>query len=243
MKPRHDQAMVEEGGVATRTAILDAVVRCIATQGWAGTNMSLVSRETGMTRGKIQYYFPVLEELKRAAIDHLYERWRRDYFDRMRSDARGPQSIVDGVDVLWQLAREPQHRAMLEIEAAARTDDALREVLTGLQRVDEEQLRAETVRAFPDLAALTAGTDQLTLARYFVSIFVDGLAAHGFTEDAGRWQSELLAMLKECLLVFWERRGLDGAQAAATAVSAPALDPRREEARALLTRAAELLAD
>ena len=54
-----------------RMAILDAVVRCFATQGWAGTNMSLVARETGMTRGKIQYYFPVLEDLKYVAIEYL----------------------------------------------------------------------------------------------------------------------------------------------------------------------------
>ena len=31
---------------ATRMAILDAVVRCFATQGWAGTNMSLVARDS-----------------------------------------------------------------------------------------------------------------------------------------------------------------------------------------------------
>lgn len=198
----------DDGVETTRTAILDATIRCISLQGWAGTNMSLVARETGMTRGKIQYYFPVLEDLKLAAMEHLYESWRRNYFDRMKFNSGGAESIATGIDVLWQLACEPPHRAMAEIEAAARTDSVLRRSLTRLQKADEEQLRAETLAVFPELAALSAGTDQLTVARYFTTIFIDGLAAHGFPEDAERWRGHLLTMLKESLGLYWAKRGL-----------------------------------
>src|SRR6478672_7550092 len=93
-----DGELYGDGGEATRTAILDAVVRCFATQGWAGTNMSLVARETGMTRGKIQYYFPVLEDLKYAAIEYLYESWRNSYFGRIDPEAPPRVQLDIGVD-------------------------------------------------------------------------------------------------------------------------------------------------
>lgn len=190
----------------TRTAILDAVVRCFAAQGWAGTNMSLVARETGMTRGKIQYYFPVLDELKFAAIEYLYECWRRSYFERISPDAPARARFDRGVDLIWELARDPLHVAMAELEAAARTDEGLRRRLAQLHVADEEQLKLATSATFPALAAV--GPDELQLGRYFTTIFINGLAAHSFPQDAAIWQTRLVAMLKECLAEFWVRRGV-----------------------------------
>lgn len=243
------ETQAEPGGDATRTAILDAVIRCFAMQGWAGTNMSLVARETGMTRGKIQYYFPVLEDLKYAAIEYLYECWRRTYFGRVDPKAPPRLQLDMGVDLLWQQAREPLHRAMVELESAARTDERLRTVLSQLHIADEQARDLETSTAFPALAAI--GSHELRLGRYFVTIFINGLAAHHFPGDAARWQDELTGMLKECLAAFWLRRGmpdLDGSTHATPATahgSTPARDDhsedRRREVLELLGRAVELL--
>jgi AcrR family transcriptional regulator len=232
----------------TRVAILAAVVRCFATQGWAGTNMSLVARETGMTRGKIQYYFPVLDELKFAAIDYLYECWRSNYFDRMRLDPLGGDRIEIGVDVLWELTKDPLHVALTELEAASRTDDVLRGALARLRAADDAAKAVETNRTFPVLAAV--GEHEIKLGRYFTAIFIDALAAHHFPENEAFWQEHLLAMLKECLIGFWARRGvatLAERAAQASPPAAPTPPPadaaRREEALALLQRAITLLAE
>lgn len=240
-----------EGVDATRAAILDAVVRCFATQGWAGTNMSLVARETGMTRGKIQYYFPALEDLKYAAIEYLFESWRRSYFGRI-DPALPPRLQLDmGVDLLWEQACEPLHRAMVELESAARTDERLRATLLQRHIADEQALELETNAAFPTLAAI--GSQELRLGRYFVTIFINGLAAHSFPGEAARWQAGLLEMLKECLAAFWMHRGmpdLDGtvppsaSAAPKDSIATPRSDgseERRREALELLQRAAELL--
>jgi len=241
-----------EGSDETRTAILDAVVRCFTAQGWAGTNMSLVARETGMTRGKIQYYFPVLDELKFAAIEYLYDSWRRSYFDRISPDASTRVRFDRGLDLLWELSRDPLHVAMAELESAARTDEGLRRRLAELHIADEAQLNVATRLAFPALAAV--GGLELQLGRYFSTIFINGLAAHNFPADAAMWRERLLAMLKECLTDFWVRRGvldLDGERSSASpeipapehsAPASPTLDPdRTREALALLRQAMETL--
>jgi len=239
-----------EGGDATRTSILDAVVRCIAAQGWAGTNMSLVARETGMTRGKIQYYFPALEDLKYAAIEYLFECWRRSYFGRIDPEVPPRLQLDMGVDLLWEQAREPLHRAMVELESAARTDERLRATLLQLHVADEHALDLETSAAFPTLAAI--GSHELRLGRYFVTIFINGLAAHSFPGETARWQGQLLEMLKECLAAFWMHRGMPDLDGSTLPAAAPIKDgtatprsdgseERRREALELLHRAAELL--
>jgi len=242
-----------EGGDATRVAILEAVVRCFVAQGWAGTNMSLVARETGMTRGKIQYYFPVLEDLKYAAIEHLHESWRRSYFGKIDPDAPPRLQLDMGVDLLWEQAREPLHLAMVELESAARTDERLRATLSRLHIADENALDLETSAAFPTLAAI--GDHQLRLGRYFVTIFINGLAAHNFPGNSDRWQAELIEMLKECLAAFWLSRGMPDLDGGTHATFAPrenraaASSPdnrgeeRRREALDLLRRAAKLLSE
>lgn len=245
--------LASESGDATRTAILDAVVRCFATQGWAGTNMSLVARETGMTRGKIQYYFPVLEDLKYAAIEHFYEGWRRSYFGQIDPAAPPRLQLDMGVDLLWEQACEPLHRAMVELESAARTDERLRSTLSQLHIADEQALDLETSATFPALAAI--GAHELRLGRYFVTIFINGLAVHNFPGDAARWQRELTEMLKECLAAYWMNRGMPDLDGNRPALSGPAMksaaapppddrsEERRREALELLRRATELLSE
>ena len=240
----------DQGTEATRTAILDAVVRCFAAQGWAGTNMSLVARETGMTRGKIQYYFPVLEDLKLAAMEYLYASVRQSYFTGIRPDAATRERFDDGIDLLWQLARDPLHVAMAELEASARTDEVLRRALAEIHVVDEELLNSETRAAFPAFAAV--GEHELKLGRLFVTIFINGLAAQNFPEEAGIWQAHLIAMLKECLSEFWARRGISGLSDDADSTSADpkvvratreieGIDARRREAIGLLREALAVL--
>lgn len=193
---------------ATRLAILDAVVRCIAAQGWAGTNMSLVARETGMTRGKIQYYFPVLEDLKYAAIEHLHDQTRRSYFGQIAPNAPARAQFDQAIDLLWDMANDPYHLAMAEVGAAARTDAELRQRLSRIRVADDAALGREAEASFPALAAI--GLDELHLGRLFTTVFINGLAAHNFPEDTALWQRRLIAMLKELLADFWIRRGAVG---------------------------------
>ena len=238
----------DQGSEATRTAILDAVVRCFAAQGWAGTNMSLVARETGMTRGKIQYYFPVLEDLKLAAMEYLYASLRQSYFTGIRPDAPTRERFDEGIDLLWQLARDPQHVAMAELEASARTDEVLRRALAEIHVVDEELRNAQTRAAFPAFAAV--GQHELNLGRFFVTIFINGLASYSFPDEPDVWQARLIAMLKECLSEFWARRGVAGLSDDAdstdpTVVRAArdidGIDARRREAIGLLREALAVL--
>ena len=228
----------------TQRNILDAAILCFANQGWAATSMSLIARETGMTRGKIQYYFPVLDDLKFAAIEHLNLSWRVRYFDTLKAIADTREKFDVGVDLLWKLAQGPLYAARQELDASARTDAALRRTLEHLRAGDEEMSVEATKNAFPAMAE--AGAGALQLSRYFTTAFIDGLSSYRFSTDSREWQAALIAMLKECLADFWERRGVVSSGDTLPRVTAPICTTpdidRHKRALELIQEAAELLA-
>src|SRR5690349_3637408 len=66
-----------EKSEALRRRILDATLECYVKYGWSGTNMSTISRHLGMTRGMVQYYFPTLDDVLHASVQHLNNEWRK----------------------------------------------------------------------------------------------------------------------------------------------------------------------
>lgn len=235
-----------EKGDAARRAILEATAACFAEFGWSGTNMSSIARRSGMTRGRIQYYFPTLDDLLRAAIDYLLVEWRKRYFSLI-TEAAGPAARFDaGLVVLWELMRDPLHVAKQELEATARTNPELRALLEQSAIEDDEASIAGVKEVYPELAK--HGEAAVRRARDFTVVFMEGLASFRFSSDAEARRRELLEMLNQVLSGYWTALGSGPRvspaappEATANAV-APGLDAeKRDRALSLLREAAALL--
>src|SRR5205085_793860 len=88
---------------ALRRRILDATLECYVKYGWSGTNMSMIARHLGMTRGMIQYYFPTLDDVLGASVQHLNAEWRKRYFSYVAQEQGRGDRLEVGVHALWQL--------------------------------------------------------------------------------------------------------------------------------------------
>ena len=234
----------EEKSDAARRAILDATLACFAAYGWSGTNMSVIARRSRMTRGRIQYYFPTLDDLLRAAIEHLMIEWRRKYFGALAEVGGTSARFETGVDLLWRLMQDPLHIAKQELEASARTNAELRTLIQSASVDDEEASVSAAKLTYPELAQ--RGDAALRLARNFTNVFMEGLALYRFNQDADARQAELIDMLKSVLIAYWSSLGVESLEAPARTESHPVAAPRlvdekRERALALLQEAAALL--
>jgi AcrR family transcriptional regulator len=65
-----------------RTAILEATMKLISENGFHGTAMSQVVRESGVSAGTIYHYFESKDEL----IDELYKTIKRDFAETVLGD-------------------------------------------------------------------------------------------------------------------------------------------------------------
>jgi len=196
-----------EKGDAARRAILNATLDCFSEFGWSGTNMSVIARRSGMTRGRIQYYFPTLDELLRAAIEHLLQEWRKRYFTSVSEAARGSARFDAGIAALWDHVRDPLHLAKQELEATARTNPELAVLLEQASVENDEASFQSAKQAYPELGR--HGDAALRRARDFTMVFMEGLSIHRFGKDAEARREDLIIMLREFLIAYWAKFGVD----------------------------------
>jgi AcrR family transcriptional regulator len=216
--------------------------------------MSVLARHVGMTRGMVQYYFPTLEDVLHASIPHLNNEWQKKYFDYVQQEGDGKSDRMDvGIRALWRLMQDPLHVAKQELEAAARSNATLREVMRKEADFDEAATLERSKRAYPDLAR--GDETAFRYAMDYTVIFLEGLSRHHFSEDVERRCEVQLDMLKNHLRAYWRAHGIEmakarggakarAAQGAETAVVPPpgALGEReRDQALALLLKAATIL--
>ncbi|MEP7349589.1 MAG: TetR/AcrR family transcriptional regulator [Sphingorhabdus sp.] len=228
-----------------RLGILEATISCFAEFGWNGTNMSIIARRTGMTRGKIQYYFPTLDDLLSAAINHLNVEWQKKYFATIDQFSDATARFESGIDVLWAMMEDPLHIAKQELEACARTNPELRVLMAQAATNYEEVSVPAAKQAYPELAQI--GDSEIKLARHFTMVFLEGLSIYRFGSDAEAWRGRLIGMLKHCLISYWTSLGAENLINISTdahrAANVNALDAKRQRALALVEEAAALLAE
>src|SRR5439155_1026260 len=61
----------EERREATRGAVLDATVECLAERGYAGTTTTRIARRARVSRGALLHYYASKIELLTSAIDRI----------------------------------------------------------------------------------------------------------------------------------------------------------------------------
>src|SRR6266581_571475 len=64
----------EERREATRGAVLDATVECLAERGYAGTTTTRIARRARVSRGALLHYYASKIELLTSAIEHILRR-------------------------------------------------------------------------------------------------------------------------------------------------------------------------
>lgn len=242
--PAQPPVIESEKSDGARRGILDATIGCFSEFGWSGTNMSVIARRSRMTRGRIQYYFPTLDGLLRAAVEHLMIEWRKKYFSSLSETAGVSARFDAGIAVLWGLMQDPLHIAKQELEATARTNAELRALLEKTSVDDDEASVQAAKDTYPELARY--GDVALRRARNFTMVFMEGLANHRFSSEPETWRLELIEMLRGLLIAYWSALGMEDLKGMSRSehnmLAAPALDEeKRTRALGLIQEAASLL--
>ncbi len=204
---------------ARRHAILTAARRRFATQGYAGTTLSAVAKDAGITLGAIYHYFEdktvMYEEVFDASVGIV---WSQIEDQAMRS-GRGGARLVALVETIERVAAglRDETRFLTTVPLDAVRHPELRHLLDKRAEIQERQLRRIVAPAF-DGGEMPAFTDLNTaVAAVQILIIGWGLENHylGDPASAGSIRQATQVLLSQ--LVKPSLRVVDGKRPAAGA--------------------------
>lgn len=111
--------------LATTGKILRATVDCLATLGFAGTTLTVISAQVGVSRAALLYHFQSKDELMVAAIRRIFEDLQ-DHYHRDVDDSLPIQGRILAIlrkSYVW--TQSPDHTALMEVSIAARRSPTL----------------------------------------------------------------------------------------------------------------------
>jgi AcrR family transcriptional regulator len=153
-----------ERTAATRAALLNATLESLVSNGFGGTTTSEVAQRAGVSPGALLHHFPAKADLLCAAVAHLLEMRRAEFRKAMANLEPGADRVEAGIDLLWSMFSGSAFVAWLELWGAARTDPALAEAVTSIDRefmaasqAIFDELLAEEIAAAPELGRFGLG--------------------------------------------------------------------------------------
>ncbi|HEY0316490.1 MAG TPA: TetR/AcrR family transcriptional regulator [Sphingomonas sp.] len=198
-----DSLAEEEGGAepecwqrrksrATRNAMLDSALECLAVCGYAGCSLQTVASRAGISRGAMLHHYASKLDLMAAVIEYAFYRRMADYLDRIRALSEEARAVDNaGIAISYRVCRTPEYAAYLELHIASRTDRDLRAIFLDRARRFDRVWRGEIERAFPEWS----GDPRLELLDDYVWSVVEGLALNIDIWDDPAREEALLAFV------------------------------------------------
>jgi AcrR family transcriptional regulator len=136
---------MQQRGIATRAALLEAALGCLVELGYGATTTTEVARRAGVSRGAQLHHFPTKAELLTAAVESLFERRNAEFRKAFADFEPGVDQLDAAIDLLWSMFLGPTYVAWSELWMAARTDPELTAQMVAIgERFDAQSL--ETMR-------------------------------------------------------------------------------------------------
>jgi len=146
--PRRTQ---EQRRGQTRAALLDATIETLFERGYSRTTTTEVCIRAGVSQGALFKHFATKQALLAASVEHLYDRLLRRYAEHVGKTG-APMYITEAIVSLWRTFEQPELLVAYELQAASRTDQALRELLERVGVSHASAIRRTASELFPEVA-------------------------------------------------------------------------------------------
>jgi AcrR family transcriptional regulator len=186
----------------THEAIIASTLRCFHRDGYFRTNMSTVAKDAGITRGCMQYYFPTTEALLETAVTRLVRGLCEAHAASLQHAPDGVERLEYAVDVAFRAAQDKNYQVLVELMAAARTEPALRPILTqAMRQFDQMRVQLSTALFGEEKKA---SEPAYRAASDLVSLMAAGMAIYIFPDDPKGRADALSTSLKDEVFHLWK---------------------------------------
>jgi len=179
--PKRARRTQADRRAATRTAVLDATIDCLAEEGYARTTTRRIAERAGVTPGALQHHFATRAELLGQARRHLGSQVASEVLDDGLADIPSLQLRIERqLDRWWDLLTGPRFAAIVELWVAARTDVELRKQLVEAERDGARLAASATDIVYPELTGQPGFAQLISTGRATMR----GLAMARFLDEA-----------------------------------------------------------
>ena len=179
---------------ATRDQIISAAIRCIVESSYSKTTMMKISEKAGLSRGATLHHFPSKMDIIRAVVAFLHEK-RIQAFRRSIKEIPADSDMAHmAIQAYSDHVNHPIYIALFELSVAARTDEALREILRPAQLAFDREWYQTAWDLFPEWQT---DRDAFDLALNLSQVTMEGMAIRNFTHAGKYDRQRLLEYLEE----------------------------------------------
>lgn len=142
----------EERRAATQTALLEATLHCLGSDGYAATSITSITRQAGVSRGALLHHYPAKNELIANAIVYFYRQRLQRFSEKLLGADTDKLSLADRLLVLKN-DFQTWYDTALEIEVALRTNPEIADLQQRIGEQDSEEMTRQYEQLFPEFAA------------------------------------------------------------------------------------------
>jgi len=158
----------------TRAELLDAAMKVLLEKGYAGTRVSEIAREAGVTSGAIYNHFASKTELLTAAIE---EQSPGAISDLLGSDSTAVLEAFAQIGRLLPQGRNVLGPTLLELIATSTRDPEVAAVV-GEEFTTKERSAADLVRSAQDAGSIDSSLDADALVRFTTMVALGSIAVN-----------------------------------------------------------------
>jgi AcrR family transcriptional regulator len=125
---------------ATRRRLLDAAVRVLVEEGYAGISASTVARQAGVSRGAHQHHFANRQTLVVESVKHMSARELDALQEKIAALPHGRSRVAGALDFIFEMYSGTFFAAILELSLAGRREPELKAAIA-----EEEHSMSQTV--------------------------------------------------------------------------------------------------
>jgi AcrR family transcriptional regulator len=183
-----------------REQILEAFSRCLAERGLEGTTLDVIAAEAGVQRAAIRHYIGNRDQLIRAGVEHIADRYAHALQIELESAAGADRlsAILDSA-FLGRLSTgdSQEDLAVDAMMTAAASDESVRESLREMYAAFEDTIAQEIAAVYPH-----AGSEQIVRIAYAILCLMEQSSTMrflGFPADRAHAARAIAASLIETL--------------------------------------------
>ena len=193
---------------ATRLALIEAAIACLAEGGYASLTTRRIAQRAGVAQSTLMHHFETREALLVEAVTQLAARLAEQALEKIDIAAlRSPERREAVLDEAWREFSSPQAIAAAQLWAAAWSEPELAATLRELETRLASIIFPTAATMFPDLAGDPRFAALIDLAVSLIRGLVMAIPVWGSEVVDARWQAIKPILLQSAARLFDEMGG------------------------------------